>query len=121
MPLLDWPVMKTLMRQGAVGALLLAAVLTLVPTRFVAEESAAKRRLLERTATPYPALAVNMALQGVVKLDVLVAADGTVKTIETKGGHPVLVQAAMNAVRRWKWEPAARESHELVEVKYSPE
>jgi len=113
--------MKTLMRQGAVGVLLLAAVLALVPTRFAAEEAAARRRLLERGATPYPSLALSMALQGVVKLDVLVAPDGTVKSIETKGGHPVLVQAAMNAVRRWKWEPAPRESHELVEVKYSPE
>jgi len=62
-----------------------------------------------------------MALQGVVKVDALVAPDGTVKSIEVKGGHPVLAQAAANTVRRWKWEPAPHESHELVEVRFSPE
>lgn len=62
-----------------------------------------------------------MALQGVVKVDALVAPDGTVKSVEIKGGHPVLAQAAANTVRRWKWEPALRESHELVEVRFSPE
>jgi TonB family protein len=62
-----------------------------------------------------------MALQGTVKVDALVSADGSVKSVEIKGGHPVLAQAAMNTVRRWKWEPAARESHGLVEVRFSPE
>lgn len=85
------------------------------------QESASKRRLVERVAPAYPALARNMALEGVVKVDALVTAEGSVKTVEIKGGHPVLVQAAMNAVRRWRWEPAAHESHQLVEVKFSPE
>jgi TonB family protein len=62
-----------------------------------------------------------MALQGVVRVDALVGPDGTVKSVEIKGGHPVLAQAAVNTVRRWKWEPSAHESHEVVEVKFSPE
>jgi len=62
-----------------------------------------------------------MALEGVVKVEALVAADGSVKGVDVKGGHPVLAQAAMNAVRRWRWEAAARESHEVVELKFSPE
>jgi TonB family protein len=62
-----------------------------------------------------------MALQGTVKVEALVAPDGSVKTVDIKGGHPVLAQAAVNTVRRWRWEPAARESHEVVEVKFSPE
>jgi len=62
-----------------------------------------------------------MALEGVVKVEALVAADGSVKGVDVKGGHPVLAQAAMNAVRRWRWESAARESHEVVELKFSPE
>jgi outer membrane biosynthesis protein TonB len=55
-----------------------------------------------------------------VKVEALVAADGSVKGVDVKGGHPVLAQAAMNAVRRWKWEVAAHESHEVVELKFSP-
>ncbi len=113
--------MKTLMRRGTGAAVLLAAALLLVPGRAAGEDAPAKRRLVERTATPYPALAESMALQGAVKLDVLVAPDGTVKSIQPKGGHPVLTQAAVSSVRRWKWEPASHESHEVVEIKYSPE
>ena len=60
-----------------------------------------------------------MALSGVVRLDVIVAPDGTVKAANIKGGHPVLAQAAVNAVRRWKWEPAPHESTEAIEVSFS--
>jgi TonB family protein len=109
--------MKTLLRQGVVGTLLLA-VLCLTPTYSHSQE-ASKRRLLERVAAPYPALARSMALVGVVKVEVLVAPDGTVKTVDLKGGHPVLAQSAMNAVRHWKWETAAHESREVVEIKFS--
>jgi outer membrane biosynthesis protein TonB len=62
-----------------------------------------------------------MALEGIVKVEALVAADGSVETVDVKGGHPVLAQAAANAVRRWKWEAASHESHELVELKFAPE
>jgi TonB family protein len=61
-----------------------------------------------------------MALEGIVKVEALVAAEGSVKAVDVKGGHPVLAQAAMNAVRRWRWEAAAHESHEVVELKFSP-
>src|SRR5215471_3746984 len=86
-----------------------------------AQQPAAARRLIEKKAALYPALARTMALQGTVKVDALVASDGTVKSVEVKGGHPVLAQAAANSVRQWKWEPAARETHEVVEVKFSPD
>ncbi|MGO9084566.1 MAG: energy transducer TonB [Candidatus Sulfotelmatobacter sp.] len=80
-----------------------------------------KRRVVEQVTPTYPALARNMALAGIVRIDALVAPDGTVKTVEVRGGHPILVQAAANAVRRWRWEPAAHDSHEVVEVRFSPE
>jgi len=115
---LDFSKMKTLLRQAALGTLLLAA-LCLAPTYSRAQD-AAKRRIVARVAAPYPDIARTMALEGIVKVEALVAPDGSVKTVEIKGGHPVLAQAAANAVRRWKWEAAARESHEIVEVKFSP-
>jgi TonB family protein len=112
--------MKNLLRQGAIGVLVLAAMLFLHPVHSHTQGASA-RRLVNRTAPAYPALARSLALEGVVKVDALVAADGSVKTVDVKGGHPVLAQAAANAVRNWKWEPASRESHELVEVKFAPE
>ena len=85
-----------------------------------AQQSLSTRRLLLRTAPAYPEIARSMALQGAVRVDALVAPDGSVKDVAIKGGHPVLAQAAANAVRHWKWEASARESHEVVEVKFSP-
>jgi len=85
------------------------------------QDAAGKRRLLDHVTPAYPTLARNLALEGVVKVDAVVASDGSVKAVDVRGGHPVLAQAAASAVRRWRWEPATRETHELVEVKFSPE
>jgi len=105
-----------------VSLLALAGLVSLTPKLSKAQQdSAGMRRLVTRVAPAYPALARNMALQGIVKVEVLVAPDGSVKTVDVKGGHPVLAQAAANAVRRWRWEPSAHESHEQIEVKFSPE
>lgn len=86
-----------------------------------AQQADSGRKLIERTAAPYPSLARNMGLQGTVKLEVLVLPDGSVKETQIKGGHPVLAQAAVNSVRHWKWGVAQHESHEVIEIKFTPE
>jgi len=110
--------MKTLLRHGAISALLLAAVWCVVPTHSQGQD-AAKRRLIDHAAAAYPTLARSMALEGVVTVEALVEPDGSVKSVDIKGGHPVLAQAAANAIRRWRWESAAHESREAVEIKFS--
>jgi len=112
--------MKSRFAQRAVGTLFLAAILIIVPIHSRAQYTA-KRRILLRVTPPYPALARSMALEGIVKVEAVVAPDGSVTTVAIKGGHPVLAQAAANAVRHWRWESAAHESHEMVELKFSPE
>jgi TonB family protein len=62
-----------------------------------------------------------MRLEGTVKLEVVVLANGTVKSVEAKGGSPVLIQSAQNAVRGWKWEKADRETTELVQFHFTPD
>ena len=111
--------MKTAFDRRAFLISLFIAFLFLVCICGQAQETG-KRRVVDRATPAYPALARRMALEGVVKVDALVAQDGTVKSAEIKGGSPVLTQAALDAVRRWKWEPAARETHETVEVKFTP-
>ncbi len=112
--------MKSYLQHGAVGALLLA-VLAIAPFGSQAQEAAGRRKLLDHVAPAYPALARSMGIEGVVRVDAVVAPDGSVKAIDVKGGHPVLAQAAANAVRQWHWEPSLHESHELVQVKFTPE
>ncbi len=53
-------------------------------------------------------------------MEALVAPNGTIKSLEVKGGNPVLVEAAETAIRKWKWEAASRETHEPIEVRFEP-
>lgn len=99
----------------------LASIVTLSTNQASAQESSAvSRKIVAKVAPQYPSLARSMHLQGSVRTEVLVAPDGKVRSVEVKGGHPVLAQAVQEAVRRWTWEPAPRETRENVEFKFTP-
>jgi TonB family protein len=85
-----------------------------------AQETEGSRQIVTRVNPQYPSLARGMKLQGSVKVEAIVAPDGSAKTVAIKGNHPLLAQAAHDAVQKWKWVPAAKETHELIEVKFSP-
>ncbi|MFZ0773771.1 MAG: energy transducer TonB [Candidatus Sulfotelmatobacter sp.] len=103
------------------AVIVLAPVLMLTPSHsFSQEPSEGSRKVVTKVVPQYPSLARAMNIQGNVRADVLVAPNGKVKSIEVKGGHPLLAQAAQDALRLWKWEPAPRETHEIVELKFTP-
>jgi protein TonB len=79
------------------------------------------RKARVRVAPEYPDLARRMSITGVVRLAVVVAPNGTVKNAKVVGGHPVLVNAAMNAMKQWKFEPAPTESRGTVEFQFQPQ
>jgi TonB family protein len=104
----------------AVALFVLVSILMLVPSRLPAQESfEGVRKVVTKVIPQYPNLARSMNLQGVVRADVSVSPNGTVKLIEVRGGHPV-VDAAEHALRQWKWEPSAHETHESVELRFNP-
>ena len=113
--------MKVLLRQLGIGVVVLTAMLFLHPVRSHTQGAASLRRLMTRTNPAYPSQAPHVMLEGSVKVEALVSPDGSVKTVEIRGGQPVLAQAAANAVRNWKWEATSHESHEFIEVKFLPE
>jgi TonB family protein len=78
------------------------------------------RRAKTRVSPVYPELARKMNLSGTVKVEVVVAPNGTVKEAKVVGGHPVLANAALEAVRKWRFEPAAMESSGVVDFKFEP-
>jgi TonB family protein len=101
---------------------MLFSLLAFIPSHAPAQESSVTdRRVVTKVVPQYPSLARTMNISGTVKVDVLVAPNGAAKSLEVKGGHPVLVNAAENAVREWKWEPAAHETHEIVELRFHPQ
>ena len=61
-----------------------------------------------------------MNIRGLVRVEVLVSPDGTVKSVLVKGGHPMLAQSAVTAVGHWRFEPAAHETKEQIEIKFDP-
>jgi TonB family protein len=78
------------------------------------QADAKSRRMLTKVVPIYPGLAQKMSIAGAVKIEGLVAPNGTVKSAHVLGGHPVLAQAAIDAFRRSKWEAAAHETKEVV-------
>lgn len=76
------------------------------------------RKVKNRVQPIYPELARHLNLGGVVKIQLVVAPDGKVKNAKIVGGHPVLAEAALDAVKRWKYEPAHEETSDVVEIKF---
>ncbi|MBS1853219.1 MAG: energy transducer TonB [Acidobacteria bacterium] len=77
------------------------------------------RKVKSRVNPVYPEIARRMSITGVVKVEVIVAPNGNVKTTKIVGGHPVLATAAVDAVKKWKFEPASAESTGIVEFKFA--
>ena len=88
-----------------------------------AQEAAATATSARKTKTKvspeYPALARQLNVTGRVKLEVTIAADGHVVSTRTVGGSPLLVSAATDAVKRWRYEAGPKESMEIVEFNFS--
>jgi TonB family protein len=62
-------------------------------------------KLVRQPRPEYPPLAKQARISGVVRLQVVIAEDGSVKDIALMSGHPLLVPPSMEAVRRWRYEP----------------
>ena len=78
------------------------------------------RRAKNKVQPEYPELARKMNITGTVKVQVVVSPNGTVKEAKVVGGHPVLAGAALDAVRKWRFEPAPGESTGVVDFKFEP-
>lgn len=79
------------------------------------------RKARTKVAPVYPDIARRMSITGTVKVLVVVARNGALKSTKVVGGHPLLVNAAMDAIKRWKFEPAPEESTGIVEFKFQPQ
>ena len=62
-------------------------------------------RILQMVQPVYPKLARQGRIQGNVQLKAIISADGKIKTLSVVSGHPLLVDAAMDAVRHWTYQP----------------
>ena len=77
-----------------------------------------KRKSKVRVNPTYPELARRMNLWGKVKIEVVIAPDGRVKSSRALGGHPVLVQPCLDAVKEWRFDAAPEESTQVLEFNF---
>jgi TonB family protein len=61
-----------------------------------------------QTGANYPRAAQAARITGVVILDAVIGTDGAVDELKLISGHPLLVNAAFDAVRQWRYRPATR-------------
>jgi TonB family protein len=107
---------KTWLQKTLRNALLQLVALSLLLAAATMSHAQEHRKPKSSPPPEYPELARKMHLQGVARVEVTVLPDGSVGKVKELGGNPVLLDALVRAVRKWRYESADRES--VVEVQY---
>jgi TonB family protein len=75
------------------------------PQRIKVGSTVQAAKLVARVNPVYPDQARQAQIQGVVKFSVTIGKDGRVAHLQVNSGHPLLVPAALDAVRQWQYQP----------------
>lgn len=109
---------------SVMGFILLGIFLALqsnaLPIQAQLELNEGGRKIKTRVTPQYPELARKVRISGIVRVELTVTAEGTVKDVKELGGNPVLLEALVRAVKQWKYEPASKESVVEVKAAFSP-
>ena len=97
--------------KNAIGYVSVDANTDGVKTMYV--ESSIERKLITRVEPQYPEILREKQIGGVVRLEVTIAANGTVQSIAVLGGNPILAEAAETAVRQWVYAPGRSQTLEV--------
>src|SRR5207244_1685299 len=76
------------------------------------------RKVLVIAPAEYPALARQMHVSGIVKMEAVVNSNGKVKDVKVVGGHPLLAVSALHSAKSWQFEPAANETVEEISINF---
>jgi TonB family protein len=116
--------MTKLGTKGSMLAIMLSLIFGgCVATGFTAhaQETAAdatKRKVKTRATPDYPVLAKQMNVTGKVKIEATISPDGRVTATHVVGGSPILVSSAVDALKKWRYEPGPKETTEIVEFNF---
>jgi protein TonB len=96
------------------------------PQKVSVSSGVAQGMLVHRVAPQYPAQAKQARLQGTVVLQAVIGKDGSVTSVHALRGNPVLTQAAIDAVKQWRYKPYALngepvEADTQISVTFSPD
>jgi TonB family protein len=79
-----------------------------------------KRKIKSKVNPQLSDLARKLNVSGKVKIEVVIANDGHVKSSKALGGHPLLVQSCVDALRDWRFEAAPEETTQVIEFDFKP-
>jgi TonB family protein len=100
-------------RQLVFAAILLGALATSAS----AQEA---RKAIQKTTPRYPEIAKRMNLVGSVKVEIVISPDGRVKNTTVVGGHPIFINATVEALKEWKYEPSKTETVATLTFDFHP-
>jgi TonB family protein len=81
------------------------------PSRIRIGSNVQANNLISKVDPVYPALAQQARIQGTVQLSVTISREGAVQNIQVLSGHPLLVPAALEAVKQWVYKPTLLNSN----------
>ena len=78
---------------------------------------AQERKAKDSIPPTYPEMAKSMHLAGSVKVQITITPQGQVRDAKILGGHPLLADAAVRAISKWRYEPGVEET-KVVQVDF---
>ena len=75
------------------------------PKRMRISQGVSEGQLIKRVRPEYPTIAKSARIQGEVQLSAWIAKDGSIERLAVVRGHPMLVTAALDAVKQWRFRP----------------
>ena len=83
----------------------LLALATPIAPALHAQTDSHERKLIYRVEPEYPPDLKRIRVGGYVRVDATISSNGAVEDATIMGGNPILAEAAVKAVRKWKYEP----------------
>jgi TonB family protein len=111
----NWSSMRRHARLLVFGSVVAVVIFAFHP----ASAQATLRKVKNRVDPVYPDLAKRNNISGSARVELLITTDGRVKDVKVLGGNPVLVDAVVAAVTKWKYEPAAEESSVVIKFDFT--
>jgi TonB family protein len=106
--------------RGAIGYVGASASMAGVKTLTIADSIGAERQLVSRVDPAYPQDLQRRAIGGIVRLKVVIAANGGVEHVDVLGGNPILGESAAAAVQKWKYAAANSRTTMEISVPFDP-
>jgi TonB family protein len=83
-------------------------------------QTAGDRTVITRVEPEYPETLKRLYIGGMVRVEAIVAPDGTVESTQLVGGNPILGQTAMRAIKQWKYARARAKQTLIVKLQFDP-